>query len=293
MDLLVRQLRAACLLEATARKPGNVHPHARFLDLEYADFVRSAEVAAPWLARAGELGVGPSVLRAVEATQAAVGRNTNLGIALLLAPLAAVPSHAPLSEGIAPVLEGLTVADAVAVYQAIRLAAPGGLGRADDQDVADEPTETLLEVMRRATGHDRIARQYAESYRGVLQTGVDELRFWRSHIERIPPHRSADVDLPAWELMIVGLQLSLLCRWSDSLIARKCGGEVAAEASRRAARVLQCGWPQTRESFDALREFDDWLRADGHRRNPGTTADLIAAILFAAQRDADFDLPEV
>ena len=31
--------------------------------------------------------------------------------------------------------------------------------------------------------------------------------------------------------------------------------------------------------------FDRWLRADGHRRNPGTTADLVAATLFAAQRD--------
>ena len=32
-------------------------------------------------------------------------------------------------------------------------------------------------------------------------------------------------------------------------------------------------------------EFDAFLRADGHRRNPGTTADMIAAVLFAALRD--------
>ncbi len=35
------------------------------------------------------------------------------------------------------------------------------------------------------------------------------------------------------------------------------------------------------ESYDeALADLDFWLRADGHQRIPGTTADLIAAGLF-------------
>ena len=38
-----------------------------------------------------------------------------------------------------------------------------------------------------------------------------------------------------------------------------------------------------------LAGFDAWLRADGHRRNPGTTADLIAATLFAGFRDGVLD----
>ena len=97
---LIRWIRAACVMEATAPKPGNVHPGAAFEDVTYEDFVRSAEIVAPVLARAGELGVGWVMLEAVRATQAAIGRNTNLGIVRpLLAPLAAVPREPLPAEG--------------------------------------------------------------------------------------------------------------------------------------------------------------------------------------------------
>ena len=79
---------AACLLELDALKPGNVHRHAEGHGMTVADFERSAEVSAPALARTGA-SVGSRVLEAVEATRAAVGQNTNLGIVLLAAPLAA------------------------------------------------------------------------------------------------------------------------------------------------------------------------------------------------------------
>src|SRR5262245_26748218 len=64
---LVGCLRAACVLEVSAHKPGNVHPGAAFADASYQDFCRAAEVSAPVLARAGELGVGPAVKQAVAA----------------------------------------------------------------------------------------------------------------------------------------------------------------------------------------------------------------------------------
>jgi len=69
------------------------------------------------------------------------------------------------------------------------------------------------------------------------------------------------------------------------LIARKCGSEEAREASDRAAAVLECGGPRDELYRNELAEFDFWLRMCGHRRNPGTTADLIAAGLFALLRD--------
>ena len=52
-----------------------------------------------------------------------------------------------------------------------------------------------------------------------------------------------------------------------------------------AAKVLAAGGPGQESFYDALADFDFWLRADGHRRNPGTTADLVAAALFAGLRD--------
>src|SRR5437868_1352488 len=146
-QLLADQIRAACVLEATARKPGNVHPLHSFDDLTYEDFIVSAEKAAPILACTPELGVGRAVLEAVTATQACVGRNTNLGIVLLLAPLAAVPPEVRLADGIANILAGLTREDAELVYEAIRLAHPGGMGRVENQDISTPPTQTLLDVM--------------------------------------------------------------------------------------------------------------------------------------------------
>jgi triphosphoribosyl-dephospho-CoA synthase len=140
----------ACLLEATARKPGNVHPGASFADLTYADFVRSAHLIGPSFEQAREWSVGRIVLDAVERTQRAVGRNTNLGILLLLAPLASVPHGVALRDGIGGVLAGLTREDAALVYEAIRLVNPGGLGRVESEDVAETPSVTLLEAMRLA-----------------------------------------------------------------------------------------------------------------------------------------------
>lgn len=270
-------LRAACLLEATARKPGNVHPGASFVDLTYEHFRRAAD-SMPELALASQ-GVGRAIFDAIAATRDIAGSNANLGIVLLLAPLAAVPVETTLKNGIATVLARLTVEDAEWVYRAIRLARPGGLGEVPDQDVAEQPTETLLRVMSLAADRDRIAFQYAHRFVDVFDLGVSCLA------------RCDDFE-SNWEGAIIGLQLELMSRIPDSLILRKCGQEVADEASHRARQVLEAGWPDSRGSADQLQEFDHWLRADGNRRNPGTTADLIAACLFAALRDRWIPFPE-
>ena len=39
----------------------------------------------------------------------------------------------------------------------------------------------------------------------------------------------------------------------------------------------------------AMQELDQWLRVDGHRRNPGTTADMIGAALFIGLRHGTID----
>lgn len=79
---------AACRDEIEAPKPGNVHIFADGHGMTVPDFLRSAEAAAPALSNPSLL-VGARILAAVEATFAAAGMNTNLGIILLCAPLAA------------------------------------------------------------------------------------------------------------------------------------------------------------------------------------------------------------
>jgi len=267
-DLIER----ACVLEVSARKSGNVHPEAEFEDLNHEDFIRSAAAAAPWLARAGHIGVGRAVRAAVEATRRAVGTNTNLGIALLVAPLASVPLEVPLVDGIGSVLDSLTIDDAIEVYQAIRMTQPGGLGEAGEADVADAPTGTLTQMMSLAADRDLIALQYANQFATVLQEGLPEYQ------QRLARHDE--------ETAIIGLHLWLIAEHGDSLITRKCGSEVSDEARHRAAQVLKTGWPDTVASERAFLHYDHWLRGDGHRRNPGSTADLVAAILFCHLRDS-------
>src|SRR5262245_909444 len=117
----------ACIWEATARKAGNVHRLVDFADLTYLDFLASAAAITPVLADAPRQRVGATILDAVKMTRRVVQTNTNLGILLLIVPLATVPPDEPLRPGLRRILANLDIDDARNVYAAIRLAVPGGL----------------------------------------------------------------------------------------------------------------------------------------------------------------------
>jgi triphosphoribosyl-dephospho-CoA synthase len=269
----------ACLLEASVPKAGNVHRSADFADLSLYDFLASAVAIGPAIEAAPTAGVGRTVLAAITATRQGVATNTNLGIVLLLAPLAAVPRNVSLwPAAVHDVLAGLGPGDCRDVYAAIRLAAPGGLGKVKEMDVAAEPPVDLLLAMHAAADRDLVARQYADDFRLVLGEALPLLVAGQS---------------AGWPLSeaVIRTHLELLARYEDSLIVRKCGSDTARQISARAATVLAAGQPGDENYFQALSDFDFYLRADGHRRNPGTTADLIAAALFAGLRDGTIRPP--
>jgi triphosphoribosyl-dephospho-CoA synthase len=270
----------ACLLEVIARKPGNVHRQSDFADLQFLDFLLSAGAITGPLDRAATEGVGVSVLAAIEATRRVVNTNTNLGIVLLLAPLAAIPLGVDLAEGVEVVLAATTVEDARHAYRAIQLAQPGGLGEAPDQDITREPTMTLRAAMTLAADRDLVARQYANGFREVLD-------------EALPVLRQSLGTSQSLETAIVTAYLHVLAHHPDSLIARKYGVAQAVEVSRRAAEVLEAGWPDTDQAQRDCETFDAWLRHPSNRFNPGTAADLVTAALYAALRDGTIGLPLV
>jgi triphosphoribosyl-dephospho-CoA synthase len=268
----------ACIWEATARKPGNVHRYCDFADTVYTDFLLSAAAIAPVMTRAYRQRVGTTVLDAVIATRRVVTANTNLGIVLLLAPLASVPPKHPLRISLQRVLAELDVLDARLVYEAIRLASPGGLGHAPEQDVRAEPTQNLRQVMALAADRDLIARQYVNDFADVFNDGVPALL---DGLERTGSIEGA----------ILSAHLHLMAHHPDTLIARKRGRAEAEEAARRAKMVLDSRWPHNAASWSAFKDFDSWLRAEGNQRNPGATADLLTACLFVVLRENTITLP--
>ncbi len=261
--------RLACEWEVLARKAGNVCPGREFPDLTVDDFLKSAAAIAPVMDQAPHQPLGVTILRSIEETRRVVNTNTNLGIVLLLAPLASVPLEVPLQAGLSRVLAQTTVKDARNVYAAIRLAKPGGLGTVEEQDVADEPTLPLRDVMALAKERDLIAAQYATDFAVALQTVRDCL------INMVRDYGNV-------EKAIVASHLYLLLRNGDDLIRRKLGND---DGISRVAIFNILNGLNTQAGRQQFLELDAFLRSDNHVRNPGTTADMIAAGLFAALRE--------
>ena len=225
-DTVAGAAQLACVLEVSAEKPGNITPSHDFHDTSYQDMVRSAIAIGPALARGGERGVGETVLAVVEASRAAANANTNLGIALLLAPLAkAALAGGPLRERLGETLRGLDVDDARAAYAAIRLAGAGGLDERVRHDVRSEPTVGLRDAMASAAGRDSIASEYVTDFALTFETGI-------------PALVAALGDGLAEREAIVELYLRLLAATPDTLIVRKRGADAAARVSAGASDVL-------------------------------------------------------
>lgn len=261
---------AACAAELQTPKPGNVHVFADGHGMTAADFLASAEAAAPFIA-ASQSTVGARIAGAVEATWARVAQNTNLGIVLLCAPLAQAAATAPsadLREETERVLEALDVSDADAAFRAIAHARPAGLGDAPQHDVRAPAQTTLLDAMKAAAGRDRIAWQYANGFNDIFDLGLKTLAEARARV--------GDATLAT-----LWVYAAFLAAFPDSHIARKQGLEAAETVRAEAARFeTNLRSAQGRDAaFELALKFDRVLKRRG--LNPGTSADLTVAVLFA------------
>ncbi|HSN31230.1 MAG TPA: triphosphoribosyl-dephospho-CoA synthase, partial [Ideonella sp.] len=253
---------AACRLDVAVRKPGNVSVASPGHGMDAAQFLASAEAAAGPLAERCAR-VGARIEGAVAATLAVAGCNTNLGIVLLAAPIAAAAERAgPLREAIGAVLDELDLDDARAAYRAIARADPGGLGRVEAEDVHAAPGVGLREAMRLAAGRDRIAAQYADGFADLFDTGLPALRGATT---------PADVQR---------VYLAFLARWPDSHIVRKFNSAVAQTVLNEARHWVQRldAGPLSGTDEAAFAAWDESLKARG--LNPGTSADLTVATLM-------------
>jgi triphosphoribosyl-dephospho-CoA synthase len=259
----------ACEVELQALKPGNVSMDSPGHEMCADDFMESARVSAVALV-APDLSLGERIYRAIAATRETVACNTNLGIVLLCAPLLHAMLTRPPAGGLRArlreVLDAAGVQDTEWIYRAIRLAAPGGLGRSEVHDVQDAPAAPVMDVMRAGAQRDRVALQYVTGYADVFMDGLPRLVEYRARWKS-----------DAWAA--VAVFLSLLARFPDSHVARKFGWtharEVSAEAARLEAELSRCVAPQ--EIIRRLQQTDAEFKSAGI--NPGTTADLTVACL--------------
>lgn len=308
----------ACCLEVAAPKVGNVNRSADFPDTCLEDFVASGVIFGQVLDQSLDQSTGAVVLRAVQQTRQWVGSNTNLGIVLLIVPIAKafqqirIEGSGELSRAaVGRVLSGLTPQDAQDVFAAIRLANPGGLGTAEHWDVRQtdaRETLSLPEAMGSVAEMDLVARQYVNQFHEVLEVGLPAIVAARNFFGSL-------------RLAIAYVHLYLMATYPDSLIRRKSGEAVARQSQVWAARLIQTlpviarpsvpaagnssaeparqvpvlngspGDASLDEFWQGVEELDFWLRCDGNKRNPGTTADLVTAILFAGIARGEIEPP--
>lgn len=276
------RVRIAIETECSSVKAGNVHPLASFHDLTHRHFMVAAQAIGTAFDEHVEESVGQIVLQSVKSMMASAGTNTSLGTILLMAPLAVATNrgvatdrlgrdecgftHA-LQGQVCEVLAALTIEDSVAIYEAIRIAKPGGLGDSKTMDVRESAPESILAAMRTAAEWDDIALQYVSNFELVFSLS-------RRIENKLSSYGQSKADA------IRSLQMELLSERIDSLIARKGGLNFAKTVREKAGKVIAAGPFGSDEYECAWRAFDLFLRDANHRGNPGTIADLLAAALF-------------
>jgi triphosphoribosyl-dephospho-CoA synthase len=246
-----------------------------------------------------EFGLGDYCLCMVQAMMDSVGKNTSLGTILLLAPLiVAVEGSKPIDR----VLADMSPRDTELVYDAIRIANPGGMGKSAQMDVAEAAPPSLKEAMLFASGHDDVALQYVSDFGLVKRLGhriaelvsTPILRPERGE-QQEPQGMRKSVSEVSFNRVVQLIQIEVLAERVDSLIVRKSGVELAKVVMDECQKIA--GMRPEEECWqNRWNQLDCWMRekrnSEGKQLvNPGTTADLIAAAIFFCMQNGLCDVP--
>ncbi|WP_455646148.1 triphosphoribosyl-dephospho-CoA synthase [Methanosphaera sp.] len=288
----------ATLLEVSGYpKPGNVHRTQDFEDMSYEDFLISSasirenlDIVAYDGARyypnmLNRVPVGECILSCVRSTQNLVNTNTNLGISMLMVPLAATfgalleeKSINSLPGTLDIIIKNTEPDDAIALVKAISLSKAGGMdNKTLEYDVNDVNTideirrnqVNLHDLLDMSAEYDKISYELTNGLPVILNYG------YPTYCKYMDEYSRNDVTLEIY--------LNILANVPDTLINRKYGGEIAEKVSKKAQVILKDTEIGTSERLDKLKDFDVFLR--NKKYNPGTTADFTAASLFVGLVD--------
>ncbi|MFZ2455163.1 MAG: triphosphoribosyl-dephospho-CoA synthase [Candidatus Altiarchaeia archaeon] len=285
VDALSKIKRISCaaqlagVLEASTEKPGNVTPSHDFDDTTYQDYLAGSIAMGPsieeasfrgYLAGIGEIGsdqigIGDLILRgAKDVCSSHPGGNTHLGTLMLTVPIAAGAGlciakgagFRSLRPAVIRTINSSSAEDSRNLYAALETAKVGGLGRLIRKEL------TFPELMEASAERDRVAEELSSGLPIVYKCG---LPFFEARMQE----DGTALDMRA---AILRTYLYLLSKYPDTFIAKKQGIKKAREVSNKAKEALNGNIP--------LSVFDVFLRSEKNSFNPGTTADLVSAVVF-------------
>ncbi|KXA92361.1 hypothetical protein AKJ65_07670, partial [candidate division MSBL1 archaeon SCGC-AAA259E19] len=246
MNEIVRAGQLASTFEIVAHpKPGNVHREADLKDETFEQFIAGAVVIGPTLRRAvkggldigrgkikaSNVGVGELIKDGVKSTKAWIGKNTNLGVLMLLIPLTIAAGITTgkepkfkiknLRKNLSNVLKSTDSRDALDVYDAILIAEAGGLGEVDELSVEEESSKerieseniSLYDIMKISSDWDTISKEWITDMQITFEEGFPLLKkFYR---------KKEDLNTA-----VVQTFLKILSDHPDSLVKRKFGKDI-------------------------------------------------------------------
>ncbi|MFX0009211.1 MAG: triphosphoribosyl-dephospho-CoA synthase [Candidatus Hermodarchaeota archaeon] len=214
------------------------------------------------------------------------GGNVLLGHILILAPLfsAAVICIKFGLKGLDEfklivnrVIEDATIEDTINLYKAIRICKPGGLGTIDKYDIYNqnsfeqlrEDKITLKKIFQLSMDYDLISKEYATGFSIIIDKGVPYL--FNTFIQTNNINET-----------VVNTFLYILSEYPDTLIIRKVGKKSAQDVSNLALNILKHKGITSKKGLRLALKYDKKIQKKNGLLNPGTTADILAGVIFCA-----------
>jgi len=270
--ILKKQIKFVCDTEIKSLKPGNVHKYSEGHGMNLKDFLKSSLIISKCLTK-NNLDLGKKILISVNEIQNKIKKNTNLGIILMLSPIATIVqeegviSKEELLKKIKSLIKKQNIKNSIPIFKAISLTSPGGLGFSKKYDVNEPPNTNLYKAMEFAKKKDLIARQYCNGFEDIYKIGIPAYKKFYN--------KWGKVD---WAL--TGVYLTFLKKFNDSHIVRNKGNKIATSIKKEAKKYYF--FLKRNKNLTKIKKklliFDKKLKSK--KINPGTTADLTVATLL-------------
>ena len=296
-------INVASLLELAGwPKPGNVHRTQDFQDTKFEHFLAGIAAIQPSFKSLCDkiyrssynndkdyesIGLGLFYKNASkEMMKWQSGGNVLLGHILILAPLAAAATLClkknmlkikDFKYFLLKVIDESTVEDTLNLYEAIRSCDPGGLGKVEKYDInnvnsfreirADKIN--LKKIFEFSKEYDLISSEYSTGFSIILDEGLPY--FLKTYNQFHNPNTTT-----------VNTYLKILSEHLDTLIIRKSGRDAAIHVTKTAITILRHGGISSEKGLELAFKLDQELQEKKGNLNPGSTADLLAGIIFCA-----------